>query len=89
MIDPNDFLRCVSDPYTQVRDEQGRLLGCIPRINEGIPGIRGSDGQAYLVRIAAVACICCPPDKTRALPMFIPVSAGTDADLALPPVATE
>jgi hypothetical protein len=86
MIGPHEYLRCVGDSYTQVRDVQGRLLGCIPRIADNVEGIRASDGTPYPIRIAAVACLCVPDDvDPRTLPQFTPLDLSRNADLALPP----
>jgi hypothetical protein len=86
-INPQEFLRCVSEPYTAVRDTNGNLLGCIPRVNTDIgDGIRGLDGRAYEFRYAATVCVCVPDGAAPRLPGFIPLDMGKNADLALPPV---
>lgn len=104
MTDPRQFLRCMRDQFTCVRDEGGTLLGCIPRITEGTTGMRGHDGQVYVTRLAVVAALVCPTGSNpiQALNGFIPLDEGrhadlagprsgpgTDPDLALPPTATE
>lgn len=96
-MNPGDFLRCSNDAFTQVRNERGELLGVIPRLAEHVQGIRGTDGQPYLLRVAAVSMLCVPNDcnPAQVIPGFIPLGAsrqapppegpGTDLDLALPP----
>lgn len=100
-MNPNDFLRCSNDAFTQVRNERGELLGVIPRLAEHVQGIRGTDGQPYLLRVAAVSMLCVPNDcnPAQVIPGFIPMgpsgpgarptTQGSDPDLALPPHVTE
>lgn len=88
-LDPTSFLRCVSDKFTQVRSSDGRLLGCVPLIGDGVEGLRGSDGSAFHAQIGAAVMLVCDlrTQVPSALPGFTPLD-DRDADLAVP-VSTE
>ena len=85
-LDPSSYLRCLSDRFTPVRDQQGRLLGCIPRVQDDCIGV----GPHPCV-IAAQACLLVnldgPGPYTEALPGFIPLD-DTNTDLAVPAPGT-
>ena len=67
------FLRCVSDAYTAVRDEQGKLLGCIPLLTADVPAVPAPGSDPFETRIAAVRCILVKRNQDPAkLPGFIP-----------------
>jgi len=82
-LSPDNYLRCLSDPFTPVRDQTGRLLGCVPRVPD----------DAYMagpfpLMLAAQACVLVAVDQPgtppiTALPGFIPLD-DSQADLATP-----
>lgn len=84
-LDPNNFLRCVSDKFTQVRSTDGRLLGCVPLLPDGVEGLRGADGSSFHAQIGAAVMLVCDltAQLPSALPGFVPLD-DTDADLGVP-----
>src|SRR5687767_11705878 len=87
-LSPDTYLRVLSDPFTPVRALDGRLLGCVPKVNDDAI----MAGQFPLV-IAAQVCVRVdlgqpgtPP--LDSLPGFIPLD-DTNTDLALPAPGTD
>lgn len=82
-----DFLRCHDDRFTPVRDTQGRLLGCVPRVADNNDHLASPLGERFELRIAAQVCVCVDlaAQTPTTLDGFIPL--GTEeVDLALPAV---
>jgi hypothetical protein len=78
-LDPTNFLRCIDDSFTQVRDmETGRLLGCVPRVQDGAPAIADTNGVAFELRIGAIVAVVCDlnTQKPTSLPGFIPLDGA-------------
>jgi hypothetical protein len=84
-LDPHSYLRILSDKFTPVRDNQGALLGCIPRVPDGLDMLADSNGTIFDISWAVQPCIRCDlaTQSPASLDGFIPLD-DTDADLALP-----
>lgn len=89
MPDPTDgFLRCASDPFTEVRDASGVLLGCVPKVPDNLDTIMDSNGRAFPMMIAGRACVYVREGASPAnLDGFTPLNA--DVDLAMPAPGTD
>lgn len=89
MPDPTDgFLRCTSDPFTEVRDHTGKLLGCVPKVPDNADTIMDSAGRAFPMMIAGRACVYVREKASPAnLNGFVPLDA--DVDLAMPAPGTD
>lgn len=82
-IDPNNFLRALSDPFTPVRDQTGRLLGCVPLVPDD-----ALMAGPFPLMLATQACVLVAVDQPgtppiTALPGFVAID-DTQADLAVP-----
>lgn len=91
-----DFLRCIDDKFTPVRDLTGALIGCVPRVPDNTDAINHG-GQTFELRIAAQVCVCVDLDRQTpaVIDGFIPwgnahgdpldptVPAGEDPDIAV------
>lgn len=89
MPDPADgFLKCGSDPFTEVRDHLGNLLGCVPKVPDNVDTIMDTNGRAFPMMIAGRACVYV---REKASPIhlagFVPLNA--DVDLAMPAPGTD
>jgi hypothetical protein len=89
MPDPVDgFLKCGSDPFTEVRDHLGNLLGCVPKVPDNVDTIMDANGRAFPMMIAGRACVYV---REKASPIhlagFVPLNA--DVDLAMPAPGTD
>lgn len=86
-LDPNQYVTVTSDSFTQVRDEQGRLLGAIPKIDEdrGQLTVTDSDGNQHEIGYTMQLCVLCNTrtSNPNKLPGFIPLDAR-NSDLADP-----
>lgn len=87
-LSPDSYLRCLSDPFTPVRNADGRLLGCVPRV----PDDAAMYGP-FPVMLAAQACVAVNLDdmtgrQVAELPGFIPLD-DTQTDLALAAPGTD
>lgn len=58
MPDLHNFLQCLADDFTPVRDAQGHLLGCIPRVPDNTELVFNSTRAAFELRIAGQVCVC-------------------------------
>lgn len=89
MPDPIDgFIKCVSDPFTEVRDHLGTLLGCIPKVPDSADTIMDVNGKAFPMMIAGRACVYVREGSTpQHLAGFVPLNA--DVDLAMPAPGTD
>ncbi len=83
-LDPSKVLICLSDQVTPVRDLAGKLLGCIPRVEDDqATYVSSPSGQNFEIWTAAQQCIRCDP-KTHdpmTLEGFFPLVIE-NADLA-------
>jgi hypothetical protein len=82
-LDPTNYLRIISDAFTPVRDQSGRLLGCIPRVSDD-----AVFAGPFPLMIAAQACAVVALDQPgtppiTTLPGFVAFD-DRDADLATP-----
>lgn len=83
MLSPENYLRVNSDAFTPVRDQRGRLLGCVPRVPDD-----AIMAGPFPLMIAAQACVLVALDQPgtppiTALPGFVAVD-DSDIDIALP-----
>lgn len=84
-LSASDYLRAISDAFTPVRDETGRLLGCVPRVRDDVDALSYA-GQAFDLRLAAQVCLCVnlgAGQRPQVLEGFVPLP-DINIDLATP-----
>lgn len=89
MSDPSQFIRCMSEGFTEVRElESGRLLGCIPVVPESADTVFDVNGKAFPLMLAMRPSVAVKrgsnPDS---LDGFVAVDASID--LAIPAPGTD
>lgn len=81
----SNYLSCLADEFTPVRDTLGRLLGCVPRVPDNAQAVPGEDGSRFELGITAQVCVMVNLDEQQpaVLPGFIPFD-NASVDLAVP-----
>jgi hypothetical protein len=79
MTERNNYLRCLSDDMTPVRDATGRLLGAIPRVADTAEAVRGADGTIFELRYSIQTAVCVAPEQNPAsLSGYVPLRAAAE-----------
>lgn len=78
-LNPHDYLRVTGDQFTPVRDQLGKLLGCVPRVPDNAERLANPRGSSFELRIAAQVCVCI--DTTTQTPTDIPNFIPLDSNL--------
>jgi len=60
----SQFLRAVDDEFVQVRAEDGRLLGAIPKFGADVEQIHTQQGQQLNVGMVAVRAVVIPYNQS-------------------------
>lgn len=89
MPDPSQFIRCMSEAFTEVRDlDTGRLLGCIPIVPESADTVFDAHGKAFPLMLAMRPSVAVRRGvNPGALDGFVAVDASID--LAVPAPGTD
>lgn len=82
-LSPENFLRALHDAFTPVRDETGRLLGCIPKVRDDDIFV-GPFPLQWCAQVCLTADLHGPnAGEVSSLPGFIPLD-DSQVDLLIP-----
>ena len=83
-LDASRYLKCTSDSFTQVRNVQGDLLGCVPKILGESDTLVGQAGRRFELRIAGIVCVLVTDKQSPHDLIGFTALDDDNADLALP-----
>lgn len=83
-----EIIRCLTDTVTQVRNERGQLVGCVPKLVNDPAMVTTASGKTFETRFAVALCVyVAAGDDPQLLDGFVWVDRA-NADLALPLTTT-
>lgn len=87
-LSPENFLRALNDTFTPVRDETGRLLGCVPKVRDDEIMV-GPFALKWCAQVCVEADLHGPnASEVSSLPGFVPLD-DSQIDLLIPVAAEE